>query len=72
MLGFVRTDNEALVSCLGDPQRAVAAYRELLRRTEDAVGASTWRRQHNAAGVRANCDLVSRERGSLTGLAVWE
>jgi len=31
VLGFARTDNEALVSCLGDPQRAVAAYHELLR-----------------------------------------
>ena len=35
MLGFVRTDNQALVSCLGDPQRAVAAYHELLRRHQD-------------------------------------
>ena len=40
MLGFVRTDNEALVWCLGDPQRAVAAYHELLRRGQDAMGAS--------------------------------
>ena len=31
MLGFARTDNQSLVSCLGDPQRAVAAYHELLR-----------------------------------------
>jgi hypothetical protein len=35
MLGFVRTDNESLVSCLGDPHRAVAAYHELLRRGQD-------------------------------------
>lgn len=28
MLGFVRTDNEALVSCLGDSQRAVTAVRK--------------------------------------------
>jgi hypothetical protein len=39
MLGFVRTDNEVLVSCLSDSQRAVTAYHELLRRDEDAVGA---------------------------------
>ncbi len=32
MLGFVRTDHESLVSCLGDAPRAVAAYHELLRR----------------------------------------
>ena len=36
VLGFVRTDNESLVSCLGDPQRAVAAFYELLRRGQDA------------------------------------
>ena len=36
MLGFVSTDNESLVSCLGDPHRAVAAYHELLRRGKDA------------------------------------
>ncbi|TCM42766.1 hypothetical protein EV648_110307 [Kribbella sp. VKM Ac-2568] len=39
MLGFVRTDNEALVSCLGDPQRAVAAYHELLRRGQGELSA---------------------------------
>jgi hypothetical protein len=39
MLGFARTDNESLVSCLSDPQRAVPAYHELLRRGKDAVGA---------------------------------
>ena len=39
VLGFVKTDNESLVSCLGDPQRAVATYHELLRRGKDAVGA---------------------------------
>jgi len=33
MLGFVRTDNESLVSCLGDSQRAVAAYHELAARS---------------------------------------
>jgi hypothetical protein len=37
MLGFTRTGNESLVSCLGDPQRAVAAYHELLRRGQDAT-----------------------------------
>jgi hypothetical protein len=30
MLGFVRTDNQSLVWCLGDPPRAVAAYHELV------------------------------------------
>lgn len=39
MLGFVSTDNDALVACLGDAQRTVAAYRELLRRGQDALGA---------------------------------
>ena len=42
MLGFTRTDNQALVSCLGDPQRAVAAYHELLRRGKDAVRDPCW------------------------------
>ncbi|MGD3109553.1 HEAT repeat domain-containing protein [Streptomyces sp. YGL11-2] len=37
MLGFVSTDNEALVSCLGDPHRAAAAYRGLLRRGAGAM-----------------------------------
>ena len=55
MLGFVRTDNEALVSCLGDPQRAVAAYRELLRRTEDAVGAIRVGLHHENPAVREGC-----------------
>jgi hypothetical protein len=39
MPGFTRTDSQALVSCLGDPQRAVAAYHELLRCGKGAVGA---------------------------------
>jgi hypothetical protein len=55
MLGFVRTDNEALVACLGDPQRAVAAYRELLRREEDAVGAIRAGLQHQNPAVREGC-----------------
>ncbi|MBD0672933.1 HEAT repeat domain-containing protein [Streptomyces sp. CBMA156] len=55
MLGFVRTDNEALVSCLGDPQRTVAAYRELLRRKEAAVGAIRAGLSHENAGVREGC-----------------
>ncbi|MFF2614272.1 HEAT repeat domain-containing protein [Kitasatospora sp. NPDC058046] len=55
MLGFVRTDNEALVSCLGDPQRAVAAYRELLRRAEDALGAIRAGLSHESAAVREGC-----------------
>jgi hypothetical protein len=55
MLGFVRTDSEALVSCLGDPQRAVAAYHELLRRAEDAVGAIRAGLQHADPAVREGC-----------------
>ncbi|MFF4923530.1 HEAT repeat domain-containing protein [Kitasatospora sp. NPDC001261] len=55
MLGFVRTDNEALVSCLGDPQRAVAAYRELLRRAEGALGAIRAGLSHESAAVREGC-----------------
>jgi hypothetical protein len=38
MLGFANSGNEALVWYLGDPQRAVAAYHELLRRGSDAAG----------------------------------
>jgi hypothetical protein len=34
MPGFTSTGNQALVSCLGDTQRAVAAYHELLRRRQ--------------------------------------
>jgi hypothetical protein len=37
MLGFARTDNEALVEALGDPQRTIGAYHALLRRGQDAV-----------------------------------
>ncbi|TYC66593.1 HEAT repeat domain-containing protein [Streptomyces sp. CB01881] len=55
MLGFVRTDNEALVSCLGDPQRAVAAYQELLRRKDGAVGAVRAGLSHESAAVREGC-----------------
>ncbi|MGW7446009.1 HEAT repeat domain-containing protein [Kitasatospora sp. NPDC054795] len=55
MLGFVRTDNEALVSCLGDPQRTVAAYRELLRRRESALGAVRTGLAHENAAVREGC-----------------
>ncbi|MFI1523983.1 HEAT repeat domain-containing protein [Kitasatospora cineracea] len=55
MLGFVRTDNEALVTYLGDPQRTVAAYRELLRRGEDAVDAVRHGLSHPDAAVREGC-----------------
>ncbi|MFG2697313.1 HEAT repeat domain-containing protein [Kitasatospora sp. NPDC048407] len=55
MLGFVRTDNEALVAYLGDPQRAVAAYWELLRRKGDAVGAIRAGLSHESAAVREGC-----------------
>jgi hypothetical protein len=55
MLGFVRTDNEALVSCLGDQQRAVAAYHELLRRHGDAVEAIRAGLHHENPAVREGC-----------------
>ena len=55
MLGFVRTDNEALVSYLGDPQRAIAAYHELLRRDKDAVGAVRAGLHHENPAVREGC-----------------
>ncbi|GAA3020347.1 hypothetical protein GCM10010519_56950 [Streptomyces lactacystinicus] len=55
MLGFVSTDNEALVSCLGDPQRTVAAYRELLRRGQDVLGAVRAGLSHENAAVREGC-----------------
>jgi HEAT repeats len=59
MLGFARTDNETLVWCLGDPQRAVAAYHELLRRGKDAVSAIRAGLHHENPGVRAgSCRLL--------------
>ncbi len=55
MLGFARTDNEALVSCLGDPQRTVAAYHELLRRAADALDAIRDGLSDPNAAVREGC-----------------
>jgi len=55
MLGFVRTDDEALVCCLGDPQRAVTAYHELLRRGKDAMGAIRAGLRHENPAVREGC-----------------
>ena len=55
MLGFVRTDNESIVSCLGDPQRAVAAFHELLRRGKDAAGAIRAGLHHQNPAVREGC-----------------
>jgi HEAT repeat protein len=55
MLGFARTDNGSLVTCLGDPQRAVAAYRELLRRGHDAVGVIRAGLSHENPAVREGC-----------------
>lgn len=55
MLGFTSTDDESLVSCLGDPQRAVAAYHELLRRGKDAVGAIRAGLHHENPAVREGC-----------------
>jgi HEAT repeat protein len=55
VLGFTSTGNKALVSCLGDPQRAVAAYHELLRRGQDAMGAIRAGLQHEDPAVREGC-----------------
>ncbi len=55
MLGFARTDSEALVLCLGDPQRAVAAYHELLRRGKDALGAIRTGLHYENPAVREGC-----------------
>ncbi|MGW2637053.1 HEAT repeat domain-containing protein [Streptomyces sp. NPDC001348] len=55
MLGFAETDNEALVSCLGDPQRAVAAYHALLRRGPAATGAIRTGLRHENPAVREGC-----------------
>jgi HEAT repeats len=55
MLGFARTGNEALVSCLGDPQRAVTAYHELLRRGRDAVAEIRTGLHHENPAVREGC-----------------
>ncbi|MFJ5231371.1 HEAT repeat domain-containing protein [Kitasatospora sp. NPDC088391] len=55
MLGFLRTDDEALVSCLGDPQRTVGAYHELLRRADDALDAVRAGLDHPDPAVREGC-----------------
>src|ERR1700761_2567751 len=55
MLGFIRADNAALVSCLGDPQRTVAAYRELLRRGPGAAEAIRSGLKHDRPAVREGC-----------------
>ncbi|MGW6403591.1 hypothetical protein [Streptomyces sp. NPDC055134] len=55
MLGFARTDNEALVSCLGDPQRAGAAHHELLRRAKDALDAVRAGLHDENPAVREGC-----------------
>jgi HEAT repeat protein len=55
MLGFARTDNDSLVSCLGDPQRAVPAYHQLLRRGQGAVGAIRAGLKHENPAVREGC-----------------
>ncbi|MEX1652077.1 HEAT repeat domain-containing protein [Streptomyces pseudovenezuelae] len=55
MLGFVRTDDEALVSCLGDPQRTVAAYRELPRRGQNALSAIRSGLRDGNPAVREGC-----------------
>ncbi|MEU9076865.1 HEAT repeat domain-containing protein [Kitasatospora sp. NPDC048538] len=55
MLGFVSTDDQSLVSCLADPQRAVPAYQELLRRGEGVIAAVRAGLSHPDAAVREGC-----------------
>lgn len=53
VLGFVRTDNDALVACLGDPQRAKPAFQELLRRRDaDALEVIRAGLRHEDPAVR--------------------
>lgn len=61
MLGFVRTDGIGLVAALGDPQRTVAAYRELLRRGAGTVAAiREGLRDENPAVREGCCRLLDR------------
>ena len=55
MLGFTRTDNEALVSCLGDSPRAVGAFHALLQRGESALSAIRAGLHHENPAVREGC-----------------
>jgi hypothetical protein len=55
MLGFARTDNEALVEALGDPQRAIGAYHALLWRGQGAVTVIRDGLQHESPAVREGC-----------------
>ncbi|AUG75194.1 hypothetical protein CFP65_0213 [Kitasatospora sp. MMS16-BH015] len=55
MLGFIRTDHEALVDALGDPQRTVPAYRELLKRGRLALTAIRAGLAHELPAVREGC-----------------
>lgn len=75
MLGFARTDNGTLVSCLGDPQRTVAAFHELLRRGHDALDAIRTGLHDENPAVREGCyrlldHLVDTESmGELVAMA---
>lgn len=55
VLGFARTDSESLVSCLGDPQRTVAAFHELLRRGNEALSVIRAGLQSPDPAVREAC-----------------
>ncbi|GHE10317.1 HEAT repeat domain-containing protein [Streptomyces alanosinicus] len=55
MFGLPSTDDQALVACLGDSQRTVAAYRALLRRGEDALSAIRAGLHHESTAVREGC-----------------
>lgn len=75
MLGFVRTDDEALVACLGDAQRSAPACRELLRRGESARSAVRAGLRDENPAVREGCcrlldHLVDTESmGELVAMA---
>lgn len=68
MFGFVRTDDEALVSCLGDPQRTVAAYRELLRRGRNALSAIRSGLQDGNPAVREGCKFAHSDARAVAAL----
>ncbi|MEU9497814.1 HEAT repeat domain-containing protein [Streptomyces sp. NPDC048196] len=55
MLGFRNTENEALVSCLADPQRAGTAYHVLMRRGQDAMSAIRAGLHDESPAVREGC-----------------
>jgi HEAT repeat protein len=55
MLGFPQTDDAFLVTALGDPQRTVGAFHELLRRGQNALPSIRDGLWHQNATVREGC-----------------